>query len=403
MTVRYANRVGESTTTTGTGAVTLAGALIGFRTWGSIFSNGDTGYYLLQGVDASGNSTAIWEVGYGTWGTGGILTRTTVLDGSSGAGTPVTLTGTSYVFLTLSASQTPQIGPDNGITLPTAGTNAPLTPAANTLQFFARQVANRGMLAYIGPSGLDTACQPFIARNKVGYWNPPGGATTAPGVWGLPALTAAGTATTRTPAATNLATRMRRIGYPSSSTAGTFGGYRFVAAFFTCGSGTPSDGSGFHYVVRWVESDPATVSGRRAFIGMANSTSAYSNVEVNTLTQHVGIMQLSTDATQWYWYGAGSSAAGTQTAVGTGIGAPAGNSTTAWELSIFCPSSALRTYYMQLTNLSTGVVATTTISGTAVQVPDSTIFLAPRHDLTNNATALAAGMDLCSLYIETDF
>lgn len=283
------------------------------------------------------------------------------------------------------------------------GAVAPFTnpvTAAGQVSFFARQVAQRILGASVGPAGLDSAFQPFLARNKVGYWNPQGNATTVPGAFGMPALTANGTATSRTVAVTNLATRMRRIGYPSSATAGTFAGARTALAQFSAGSGS-NDGSGFFLVARWVESDPAPVSGRRAFVGMTATTGAFTNVEVSTLLNNVGICQLSTDSTQWYWQQAGS-AAGTPVACGTSVGAPGGNSTTAWELAIFAPNSVANTYYLQLSNLVTGAYVTTTMTGAAAALPQSTMLLSFNLWATNNATALAVGQDLCSLYVETD-
>lgn len=279
--------------------------------------------------------------------------------------------------------------------------DAPTAPGTDNVAIFGRKIANRMMIAQVGPSGLDSTLQPLLARNKIGYWNPPGNATTVPGVFGVTALTAQGTATLRTVAVTSLATRMRRIGYPSSATAGTFAGARLAVAQFSCGSGVANDGSGFMIIERWVESDPAAVSGKRAFHGMTNSTAAMTNVEVTTLTQKIGICQLSTDATQWYWYGAGSSAQ-SAVAIGTSIGAPGGNSTTAWELAIFAPNGVANTYYLQLTNISTGTIATTTMTGNSTQVPQSSTLLAFNAWATNNATAAAVGIDLCSLYIETD-
>ncbi len=278
--------------------------------------------------------------------------------------------------------------------------SAPTIPPAGTLAIFARQIANRMMIGQVGPSGLDSALQPLLARNKVGYWNPSGNATTVPGVFGITALTGNGTATTRTVATTSLATRMRRIGYPSSATAGTFAGARLPVAQFSCGSGSP-DGSGFMLIERWVESDSAVVSGRRAYHGMTATAGAFTNVEVNTLLNNVGICQLSTDATQWYWQNAGSAAQG-GVAIGTSVGAPGGNSTTAWELAIFAPNSVANTYYLQLTNITTGATATNIVTGAAAVCPQSTMLLAWNAWATNNATAAAAGIDLCSLYIETD-
>lgn len=59
------DRVVETTTTTGTGAVTLAGAVAGYRTFASATNNGDDLRYLIEAVDANGVPTGDWEAGYG--------------------------------------------------------------------------------------------------------------------------------------------------------------------------------------------------------------------------------------------------------------------------------------------------------------------------------------------------
>ena len=61
MALVVADRVKETTTTTGTGTVTLDGAEIGFQSF-SVVGDGNTTYYAI--VD-SGNG--VWEVGLGTY------------------------------------------------------------------------------------------------------------------------------------------------------------------------------------------------------------------------------------------------------------------------------------------------------------------------------------------------
>lgn len=57
-------RVLETTTTTGTGTLTVAGAVAGYRTLASVLvANGDTGLYYLEAVDANGNATGDYEAG----------------------------------------------------------------------------------------------------------------------------------------------------------------------------------------------------------------------------------------------------------------------------------------------------------------------------------------------------
>lgn len=48
------------------------------------------------------------------------------------------------------------------------------------------------------------------------------------------------------------------------------------------------------------------------------------------------------------------------------------------------------------------LTATKTYTGTATVIPQSTTVLSWNGWATNNATALAVGIDLCSLYVETD-
>lgn len=103
MAAIIADRVKETTTTTGTGAVALAGAATGFRSFSSVMENGDTAFYTI----AAG---AEWEVGCGTWNTGGTLTRDTVL-ASSNAGAAVNFSaGSKDVFLTAPARELFSIG-----------------------------------------------------------------------------------------------------------------------------------------------------------------------------------------------------------------------------------------------------------------------------------------------------
>lgn len=80
MALVIADRVRETSTTTGTGTYTLAGAETGFRTFSTAIGNGNTTLY----VAVMGSN---WEVGLGTVGAG-TLARTTIL-ASSNAGSAV--------------------------------------------------------------------------------------------------------------------------------------------------------------------------------------------------------------------------------------------------------------------------------------------------------------------------
>lgn len=100
MPLVLADRVQETTTTTGTGTVTLLGAVTGFRSF-SVIGNANTTFYTIAGQTGSE-----WEVGIGTYtASGTTLARTTVL-ASSNAGSAVNFSaGTKNVFVTYVAGR----------------------------------------------------------------------------------------------------------------------------------------------------------------------------------------------------------------------------------------------------------------------------------------------------------
>jgi hypothetical protein len=93
------DRVQETSTTTGTGTFTLAGAVSGFQSFSAI-GDGNTTYYAIVGG-------AEWEVGLGTYtASGTTLSRDTVLASSAGGTTKVTFSaGTKNVFVTYPADK----------------------------------------------------------------------------------------------------------------------------------------------------------------------------------------------------------------------------------------------------------------------------------------------------------
>ena len=151
MALVIADRVRETTTTTGTGAVTLAGAATGCQTFSSAIGNGNTTYYTI--ADQGGPN---WEVGLGTYSSSGnTLARTTVLS-SSNAGSLVTFTaGTKDVFVTYPAEVALYSGGDLGT--PSSGTLTNCTfPNASTSVFGAVKVdgttitASSGVISAVG-------------------------------------------------------------------------------------------------------------------------------------------------------------------------------------------------------------------------------------------------------------
>lgn len=96
------DRVKESSTTTGTGTFTLAGATTGFQSFSAI-GNGNTTYYAIVNLTTGGTE---WEVGLGTYTSSGTtLSRDTILSSSNGGSAVNFSAGTKDVFCDYSAER----------------------------------------------------------------------------------------------------------------------------------------------------------------------------------------------------------------------------------------------------------------------------------------------------------
>ncbi len=112
MSLVLADRVRQTTTSTGTGTITLNGSVEGFQSFTAI-GNGNTTYYTISGG-------AQWEVGIGTYSSG-TLARTTVISSSTGSKLDLAA-GTKDVFVTLPASVAVTSGTDVTFTKVTSPT-----------------------------------------------------------------------------------------------------------------------------------------------------------------------------------------------------------------------------------------------------------------------------------------
>ena len=92
------DRVKETTTTTGTGTYTLAGAEVGFQAFSAI-GDGNTTYYTVT-------DNGDWEVGIGTYTASGTTLARTVILSSSNSGAAVSWSaGEKFVFVTQPSSK----------------------------------------------------------------------------------------------------------------------------------------------------------------------------------------------------------------------------------------------------------------------------------------------------------
>ncbi len=400
------DRVLETSTTTGTGALTLAGAPSGFQSFNDGVAVGNTTFYAIFNTVA-----AEWELGLGTLTNATTLARTTVYS-SSNADAAVSFTaGTKNVFVTLPASKLdgtviggvdPRAGTFTDLTLSTGvltvPVSSPASSAADTYELFARSVGGRIMPAFVGPSALDSVLQPHIGRNKIAHVSAAGNSTVITNV-GTQALTATGTATAANVAVTNVYTRMRLLEYLVTVAATTaVAGFFQPAAQYTLGGATAF--GGFHLVARFGPSTGVTTGTRRMFVGLSSSVAAPTDVNPSTLLNMIGVGYDAADTNMQLMHNDGTGAA-VKIDLGASFPRPSADRTKMYELALFSAPNAGTVVSYLVTDLGTGATAAGTI--TSADVPAATTLLAFRGYSSVGGTSSVTGIALNSMYIETDY
>ena len=149
------DRVQETTTTTGTGTLTLGGAVTGYQSFSAI-GNANTTYYAIYA-----NGSSEWEVGIGTYtASGTTLSRTTVLS-SSNSGSLVNFSaGTKNVWCDYPAGKAVYTDTTGAIPTPTI-----TTPIIN-------QINDTNNNEILGFSPTTSAVDYFVVKNGIGVGAP---------------------------------------------------------------------------------------------------------------------------------------------------------------------------------------------------------------------------------------
>jgi hypothetical protein len=313
-----------------------------------------------------------------------------------------TVTADSHLTWDSTADQLSLSGTTSPSIVMTAIASDPPSPAAGRITVFGEDYAGRDMLTVLTSDGIDFPVQTILGMGRNGWWNPPGNGATVPGVCGIQTLTAVGTPTGRNITTTNLFTRSKRLGYVSASSVGSITSVRTASAQYSLGAAvSPAPIGGFYLTWRFGCSDAATVANARQFVGLWSTTTAPTNAEPSTLTNAIGIGNGAANSNLFMYYG-GSAA---QSPIDLGTNFPANTlSTDLYQLILYnsCASSTAVGY--KVIRLNTGHEASGTINaGTpGLQLPANTTLLSLVGWRSNNTTALAVGIDMGSIYIETE-
>ena len=381
-----------TTTTYGRGLLTLADAAA-FTAGANTFTSS------LKGLaPASGGGTANFLRADGSWA------APTATAAAGGADRSVQFNNSTAI----AGADRVDIDASGNLRLDHSGTST--IPGADQTALIPQRMGAGGgrlMPRWRMEDGTFCTLQASIARNSVYHAQAIGNATTSLAPMGGGAPTNVGTATARAVATTNRTTRARRLGYVSVATAGgTAGIYNGSAALtqWTIGdAGTPAAG-GFLGIFRWATADAATVAGAHMFVGMRAATGApVAATSPATLPNLVGVAQVNGSANLQIVYG-GSAA---QSAIDLGSSFPAASSSVTngslYELMLYARPDQNNSVAYRVENISTGAVAEGVLTGTAgTALPASTTLLGMAMWRSNNATALAVGIDIVGCYVESD-
>jgi hypothetical protein len=276
--------------------------------------------------------------------------------------------------------------------------NAAVTQPPAGVKISSLQIGGRSLLAFKDAStASDAPLQPTFAQNRVSIWQGASGSN-APVVIGTATLTATGTATSANIATTNRQTRTQRLEYlVTTASTSAVAGWRYPNLGWTVGGAAAGEG-GFFYVCRWGPATGVATTTNRAFVGMANTTAAPTDVEPSTITNIVGMGWDAADANIQIMHR--GTAAITKVNLGASFPVPTADRTKAYELAMFSPPGSTQSVSYTVTDLGTGATASGTIN---TNMPTTTTLLTQRGWMSVGGTSSVIGIALMSCYLETDY
>ena len=376
----------DNTTTTGVATAGVNGLSVNYKGGAAAVESAGVRIDYAPGTTSGGTWSGLRIVAGATGAVAGVTQYGFKLEGPAtpGAGQE---TGT-YIGTGWDIGMDVQSG---GLQL--AAQSDPTTPAANNLRIYAKDIAGRIMPKWVGPAGVDTPFQANLGFNRIAWVTPSGGSTLTTFITAMgSAFTNTGTANNPTPTSTNLFTSTRRATFSTGAIAGTVASHR--QSTLQVWRGNTAGIGGFFYTIRFGTS--ALQTGNRAFVGLADSVAAPTNVDPTTATAP-GRVGLAINASTGNWNMITNITGSAPTVTPLGASFPV-NTTSLYELVLYSPPNGSSISY-RVNNISTNVQTSGSFSS---NIPANTTFLAPQFWITNNATAAAAVLDFGGWYLESD-
>lgn len=392
------DRVIETSTTTGTGAFTLAGALTGYRAFSAVMTSpSDTCWYSIWGVGTDGEATGEWETGLGTYSASNTLTRTTVLESSTGSAVSFSA-GTKYVAISALAGRVVQLDNELAAVFPAVGSSALTAAPTDTLKIFARKVAGRMTPKYIGPSGVDQFFQDKISTNRTAIYFPNGGTTVGLNLginWTTGGTVSHPTPSTTAPAVYSQQARTRWANVVTTTNQTL--GLHTVTAQKSFWRGNAAGLGGFNFHCRFAIGlwPAATV---RLFVGLSNQNT--SPVASDTLAGNCcGLWHDTTEAASVLNFVTRDGTTATKAAITLAANLAAGQ---CFDFYMWCAPNGSEIFY-RLEELNTGTLLVNT--STTTTIPSATAFMGPTLQMSNgtaNITVTTTAMEVMAFSCQSD-
>lgn len=265
----------------------------------------------------------------------------------------------------------------------------PSTPATGKLNVYAKNTGGRMMLKWKGPSGVDTAIQPFFGGNAIVLTTPSSGTVMS---YVGPTPTVVGTVAHPVITGGSNKACTKRSWITSAATANAAADFRYSMPLCLRGDGAGI--GGFHMRMRFGVRLSTPL--QRGIFGLSNSAAAFATTQnPSTLTNFMGVIWDSADTgMQMFCSGA---TLGTKVPVNE-TEFPTTATDWMYELDLFSAPGGDKVSW-RLNNLSSEYSESGEFTS---PLPLSTTTLQPRAYMNNGGTAAAVSYDLSRIYLETD-